>query len=241
MGGIAKRSGPVGNLNASKYPWRAFWRRRAVKAEHRWLPPMVENYVGALESDKGGASEVSEGERRMMQIAATAHGCALLVLDHAARLGFVRVGDSGAWDLQPGMKELGKFLSIEQAALKGLDLRRRPKPAPSLADWLAANYTADAEGPPDGEPQDTPEIEDDLTLAPVVNLAPAVLPKAEASRVVEAAPVLPPESAAAPVLPRADLQPIEASPDPPSCPDDRAMTLAQRMGAARRVRLWSNR
>jgi hypothetical protein len=140
MPGIARRSGPVGNLNASKYPWRAFWRRRAVKAEHRWLPPIVESYVDALISDKGGASEVTEGERRMIQVAATAHGCALLVLDHAARLGFVRVTDSGTWDLMPGTKELAKFLSVEQAALKGVDLRRRPKPALTLDSYLEAHY-----------------------------------------------------------------------------------------------------
>jgi len=240
MGGIAKRSGPVGNLNASKYPWRAFWRRRAVKAEHRWLPPLVESYVAGLESDKGGPSEVSEGERRMIQVAATAHGCALLVLDHAARLGFVRVADSGAWDLQPGMKELGKFLSIEQAALKGIDLRRRPKAAPSLADYISANYAEAADAP-----QDAPEIEADLAPAPVVDLAPTAPLTAEASHVDEAAPVLPPAPAAyartQEAAPADHADPT--SPEPPSGPDDRRLALAVRMGEARSrtVRLWGNR
>jgi hypothetical protein len=184
-----------------------------------------------LESDKGGASEVSEGERRMFQVAATAHGCALLVLDHAARLGFVRVADSGAWDLQPGMKELGKFLSIEQAALKGIDLRRRPKAAPSLSDYLAANYT-EADAPPDGEAQDAPEIEADFLPAPVHDLAPAVLPTPEASHVDEAAPVLPPADGPAVEMP---------SPEPPSGPDDGRLALANRIALARTVRPWSNR
>lgn len=244
MGGIARRSGPVGNLNASRYPWRAFWRRRAVRAEHRWLPPLVEAYVGGLESDKGGASEVSEGERRMMQVAATAHGCALLVLDHAARLGFVRVEEGGRWDLQPGMKELGKFLSIEQAALKGLDLRRRPKAAPSLADYIAANYT-EAEGPSVGEPLDAPEIEADGIPAPEDDLAPAALAAAEVSRVDEPAPV-PPSAPAAYARTQeaapAGLSHVESpAPEPPSGPQAEALTLANRIASARTVRLWSNR
>ena len=45
MGGKAGRSGPVGNLNAARHPWRSFWHRRALRSEDKWILPVLEGYA----------------------------------------------------------------------------------------------------------------------------------------------------------------------------------------------------
>ncbi|MDC8450043.1 MAG: hypothetical protein LV473_17040 [Nitrospira sp.] len=135
MGGKAGRSGPVGNLHAAKYPWRTFWRRRALKAEDRWILPVLETYASALELDK---PNLTAGEARMIEIAQTARGATMLILAEAARSGLVVKGEDG-WDLAPGAKELSRFLGIERASLQTLGLGRRAKPVGgSLAELLEA-------------------------------------------------------------------------------------------------------
>ena len=62
----------------------------------------------------------------------------MLILSEAARSGFIAKVD-GNWDLAPGAKDLGKFLSIERACLQTLGLDRRTKPVGgTLAELLAA-------------------------------------------------------------------------------------------------------
>ncbi|MEE8075868.1 MAG: hypothetical protein V3T60_09625, partial [Candidatus Binatia bacterium] len=65
MAGKKGRSGPVGNLNAVKNPWRSFWKRRALRPEDRWLAPVLDGYLDDLISDKGGLDSITSGERRM--------------------------------------------------------------------------------------------------------------------------------------------------------------------------------
>lgn len=135
MAGIKGKSGPVGNLNASRHPWRAFWRRRALRAEDKWILPVLEGYASGLASDKPG---LSEAESRMIEISQIARGASMLILAEAARSGFIQKAD-GSWDLAPGAKELGRFLAIERQALQTLGMERRAKPAGgSLAELLAA-------------------------------------------------------------------------------------------------------
>ena len=49
MNGKRGKSGPPGNLNGTRYPWRCFWRRRAVKPADRWIVPVLEGYTAALD------------------------------------------------------------------------------------------------------------------------------------------------------------------------------------------------
>ncbi len=132
MAGKAGRSGPPGNLNNCRRPWRAFWRRRALKMEDRWILPTLEGYAAGLASDKPG---LSEAESRLIEVAQISRGASMLILAEAARSGFVRKVD-GSWDLSPGAKELGKFLSVERASLQTLGLGRRAKPVRDLAKQI---------------------------------------------------------------------------------------------------------
>lgn len=138
------RSGPPGNLNASRNPWRAFWRRRALKPEHKWIVPVLESYGAELVADKGGQDSITAGERRMAEIAQTARGASMLILAEAARSGFTTKVD-GTWDLAPGVKELAKFLNTERQALDSLGLERRVK-VKTLAEILAGDDGDGEEG-----------------------------------------------------------------------------------------------
>lgn len=143
MAGKKGRSGPPGNLNGSCHPWRSFWRRRALKAEDKWILPVIEGYASGLAADKPA---LSEGEARMIEIGQIARGATMLILAECARSGFVRkVG--GTWDLSPGAKELAKFMSVERSALQTLGLERRAKPVLALSDYLAKKATSDEAQP----------------------------------------------------------------------------------------------
>lgn len=135
MAGKVGRSGPVGNLNAARHPWRSFWRRRALRAADKWVLPVIEQYASGLAADKPG---LTEAEARLIEIGQISRGATMLILAEAARSGFI-VKENGSWDLSPGAKELGKFLSIERASLQTLGLGRRAKPVGgTLAELLAA-------------------------------------------------------------------------------------------------------
>jgi len=139
LGGKRGRSGPPGNLHNCKHPWRTFWRRRALRAEDKWILPVLERYGSGLDSDR---PDMTEGERHMAQIAQTARGATMLILAEAARSGFIRQVD-GSWDLAPGVRDLAKFLQVERGALQALGLERRAKPVgPSLSEYIVEKYVA---------------------------------------------------------------------------------------------------
>lgn len=141
--------GPAGNMNAAKCGWRAFWRRKALRAEDRWVLPLLSDYGGALIADKGGADYVTAAERATVELATLARGCAMLILAQAAerdglvgwRRGATLKGDGGAQQSYRDVDlaaALARFLAVELTALKTLGLARRPRPAPSLRELLAA-------------------------------------------------------------------------------------------------------
>jgi hypothetical protein len=126
MAGVKGKSGPPGNMNSVVRTWEVFWRRRALKPGDRWLMGTLGSYLdGLLQSDKPNASE---SEKRMAEIAMTARGCTMLILQEAKKRGLLRISADGTtWDLQPGMKELAKFLTIERACLSSLGMQRDEK------------------------------------------------------------------------------------------------------------------
>ena len=152
MPGKAGKSGPPGNLNSARYPWRTFWRRRALKPSDRWVIPLLEGYGQEIMVDKGGTDNMTAGERRMADIAQTARGASMLILAEAARSGFTTKVD-GTWDLAPGVKELAKFLNTERQALDSLGLQRRVK-VKTLAELLSEDSDAAGEGEEGGEQGD---------------------------------------------------------------------------------------
>lgn len=134
MSGVKGRSGPPGHLHNSRHPWRSFWRRRALRAEDKWILPSLESYSAGLASDK---PNLTEAEARLIEIGQISRGATMLILAETARSGFI-VKVDGSWDLSPGAKELARFLSIERASLQTLGLGRRSKPIGStLAELLA--------------------------------------------------------------------------------------------------------
>jgi hypothetical protein len=134
-------------MNATKHPWRAFWRRRALRQEDRWVLPILADYAGGLVADKGGPEAMTAGEAHMIELAQLARGCVLLILAAAAGgSGIAGSRRSASVNVAGGVRRLtdpdlasalARFMQVEAAALKAVGLTRRAKPVPSLAEILA--------------------------------------------------------------------------------------------------------
>ncbi len=140
MAGKKGRSGPPGNMNGVRNPWKPFWRRRVLRPEDRWLAPVLDDYLDELIADKGGADSITSGERRMAEIAQTARGAQMLILKEGKARGIIRIVD-GTWDLSPGFKDLARFQGIELNALKAgkFDVRRAKDVTP-LPEYVRETY-----------------------------------------------------------------------------------------------------
>ncbi len=136
MAGVKGKSGPPRNVNATKRPWATFWRRRALHAGDKWILPILEGYSAGLTADR---PDLTEGEKRMLEIAQTARGATMLILAEAARSGFVRKVN-GSWDLAPGAKELARFLNTERQALRDLGLERRARDVTPTLEEIRKRY-----------------------------------------------------------------------------------------------------
>ncbi len=135
-GGLKGRSGPPGNLHHCRRPWEVFWRRRALRAQDRWMLRVLGSYLAGLVADK---PEPSNAAMRLMEIAQIARGASMLILIETARSGFVTPARDGAgWDLHPGVKELARFLAVERQVLKDLGVDQVKDVTPSLDDLLMA-------------------------------------------------------------------------------------------------------
>jgi hypothetical protein len=133
MAGKAGRSGPPGNLNNARDSWRSFWRRRALKPRHQWVLSVIERHGSSLANEK---VELSQVERRVIEVAQVSWRCAMLIIAECAESGLIRKTADG-WDLSPGAQELGKFLAVELKALAMLDLERPVSSESDLAGSVA--------------------------------------------------------------------------------------------------------
>jgi hypothetical protein len=127
-----------GNLNASRHPWKSFWRRRALKPQHRWVLPVIEGYANDLIAEKG---DVTHAERRVIEIAQISRGCSMLILAECANQGLMRKLPDGSWDLHVGAKELSRYLSTELKALGLVGLDRRCAPVQTLESYVKERYS----------------------------------------------------------------------------------------------------
>lgn len=164
--------GQPGNLNRAQYPWRSFWRRRALRQEDRWILPLLGDYTSALVADRGGPDEVTAAELRLIELAALARGCEMLILATAASRGGLtadlatinkrlseEAGHTATMRRQDLLNALSRFIATEQRALLGLGLGRRPRDVPSLEE-LSLQLRAQSQdggmvlevdaGPPEG-------------------------------------------------------------------------------------------
>ena len=129
----ARAGAQPGNLNGSRHPWRAFWKRRALRPADRWVLALVENYEAGIEEDRG---EISFAAARVIEIAKTAKVCSMLAMDAFAPTGILL--ESG--EVHAAFKELPKFLTLELNALKSLGLEKKTREPLSLKDYVAQSY-----------------------------------------------------------------------------------------------------
>jgi hypothetical protein len=147
MAGKRGRSGPPGNMNASRHAIDTWLRRRALPLRKQHVATMVKQYEESLVTCKGGLGAVTEVEQALIRNAGHAFGAVLLVLEEAAARGFV-VERDGTWDLSPGFARIVGILSTERQALVALGLTRRAKDVPSLSDYLATRTQTESEATP---------------------------------------------------------------------------------------------
>ena len=126
------RGAQVGNTNSVKNAWSVLWRRKSVPPNYRWLIPAMSKYRSGLQSDKG---DMSNGEQRVVELAALSRGCIHLILDECFKHGLVRERE-GQWGLSDAMKDLPRFIGKELDCLKTLGLERRCEEIPSLSAYL---------------------------------------------------------------------------------------------------------
>jgi hypothetical protein len=133
-----RRGGQPGNLNATKYTWRALARRgHLVRAEDRWVLPAMEQYKRELESDKPDATA---GERRLIELCAMARAIQALMLARTDEDGIA----AQLTARQSVAQELRGYMSLELSALNALGLERRAKPAGTVWDWKRPEPSTDA-------------------------------------------------------------------------------------------------
>lgn len=142
MAGQKGKSGPPGNTNASKHGWRTLWRRAALRDADAWVRRPVQQYTQALLNDK---PNITAGEQAVLEVAATAKGCSLLILEELKRSGFT-YGKNGTVELTPAARELPRFLATELSALKLLGLERQAKPIGDLALAISHDIHRQGEG-----------------------------------------------------------------------------------------------
>lgn len=129
MAGIKGRSGPPNNTNAARYGHRLLWRGAGLRASDAWIRRPLDLYSRALVADK---PNITAAERAVLEVAATAKGCTLLILEELKKKGFTFVKD-GTVQLTQAAQELPKFLNTELAALRQLGLKRESKQVNDLA------------------------------------------------------------------------------------------------------------
>jgi hypothetical protein len=82
---------------------------------------VIERYGSSLADEK---AELTQVEYRVIEVAQVSRGCAMLIMAEYPESSLIRKTADG-WDLSPGAKELGKFLTVELKALAMLGLDRR--------------------------------------------------------------------------------------------------------------------
>jgi hypothetical protein len=149
-GGKKGRSGPPGNVNNCKHPWRILWSRGALRTQDRWVLTLMAKYLYSLCEDKGGRDVMSFAETRMAELAQTAYGCQLLIIREMSEEGVASIVERKAdmsTQLKAPFRELPRFMSIESQSLMSLGLQRRARPEKDLNEILASI----ASGASDGE------------------------------------------------------------------------------------------
>ena len=100
-----------------------------IRPQDAWIMRPSELYGNALIRDK---PDPTAAEQNVIEVAATAKGCSLLILHELKQYGLTTKID-GQLSLTPVGNELRQFLELELKALKVLGLGRRAKVLPIRA------------------------------------------------------------------------------------------------------------
>ena len=125
MAGIRGRSGPVGNTNACKHPYKTYLKRRVVPKRYQGVVRLSEDCLASIQSDlpdmTGKQKLVAEGIKLMWT-------CGLLGLAEARDRGFIVTNLDGSWDFQEGVKSAGTFIDRAMKGLVSLGLEKSDYP-----------------------------------------------------------------------------------------------------------------
>ena len=130
MAGVKGKSGPVGNTNACRHPYKTYLKRRVVPQRHYGVVRLGEDCLAKITSDlpdmTGKQKLVAEGIKLMWT-------CGLLGLAEARDRGFIVTKPDGSWDFQEGVKSAGTFIDRAMKGLVSLGLAKRTGEIADLA------------------------------------------------------------------------------------------------------------
>lgn len=135
-------------MNNVQNPWRSFWARKALRRQDKWILPFLNRYIDEAVEDAGG-EDISSGKKRTLEIAQLARGCAMLILKEVKEKGFTVLTPDG-WDIQPGLKDLPRFLSLELVARRNVGLERIGPRTLSLEEILTNDEKPEATATDEG-------------------------------------------------------------------------------------------
>ncbi len=141
MAGRKGRSGPPKNTNAARYGWRTLWRGTQLREADAWVKRPVGMYIQGLMADK---PNITAAEQAVLEVAGTAKGCSLLILEELKKLGFTHQ-KNGTVELTPAARELPRFLTTELTALRMLGLERQSKQTGDLALLISRDIREEAQ------------------------------------------------------------------------------------------------
>lgn len=116
-------------MNALRYPWKAYVRRGALRAEDRWALKVADDFYDRVLGTKGELNGMQQLVAENGQVSRVAIA---LIFQDIARHGWTRESDNGL-ELTPAAKDLPKYLTSELKALRELGLESKEKDAGDLA------------------------------------------------------------------------------------------------------------
>lgn len=130
--------GQKSNLNASRHPWRAVWKRFAVRPEHQHLARLVERDALGMVTDLGGPESITTAQAALIRSAMITQLCQLLCAEKALETGGYRIDANGDEVAHPALKEMPKYSAELRQIFALVGLERKARKVGNLEDYLKA-------------------------------------------------------------------------------------------------------
>jgi hypothetical protein len=140
MGGVKGRSGPPNNVNAARNGHRILWRRGrhgVLRPEDAWVRKPMQDFVDRFLAH---LPDATAHQREVIETAATAKGCELLLGQALQEEGLVKVVD-GRMVVSKVCEDLVRFMRLKLDALRLLPAERRAKAVMSLDQYVQEKYS----------------------------------------------------------------------------------------------------